>query len=1131
MKKVFLSYGHPEERICLKICDFMRAQGYDVWMDKSEIKEGDDWRSKIFEGISNSNGVVACLSRHACRKPGVCLNELSIAVGIKGGNIKTILLEEEERVTAPAQLCHSQWLDMHDWKEWEAAGQEVFEEWFLEKMNTLVEMIEQDGEFVGEIQSIRKILNPNTSRSRQGMLLSKPFWGREWLTNMVLDWLKEDTGDRVLLLYGAPGIGKSAFAANFMHYSEKVVGGIFCERNNVHFNEPENMIRTIAYQLACRLPAYRKALIHIFSEGNTLNRYNASELFDLLLADPLNNLYIDGNHETLCFVIDGLDECGDEQENISAQILKQYANRLPRWLRFLVTSRELASVTSIFGEIPSLKLYGDGKENLGDVKSYYQSCLSDELQQIGSAKEQEKILEHLTKSSKGIFLYAELMADSIHKGKQSIKDTMQLPDGLPEMFYQWFQGTFPRQDEFETKYRSFISLMLAIPEGIPEGMLPHILGINENQKHDLMLKMGVLLAPNRNWLGEETIVFSHQYISEWIQGEKAGKFYCSDSVGHDMLVAFLTYVYETAQEKMTVWEIFTLIQYAGTDQRRKDALGDQVVMDIPFLEKAISIGDCFIEAEEIYKGNMCYQLLATLFAGVSCENRREKQKKRASIEIENRILDRLDILHAVFHREQLKSKDKNLRQVVGEGHTAEVVEMVRKSLHTPMGDKVAESVLFQTFEKKRNLIQRGIHALAITEKNQKQWRGPVLTLPICLIVVLLMSLSLYFVYLGGQNVSYGSDDYGYSRVLGRILRLVYGCGFIELGVRVYKDRTSGKPRRWISCKEILLAGAVIVFVWLSIVNHNTFYISSFLTTLWPLTMIALANTALYKEEIRDLITQKSHPFRWSLLYYGVVLVLLWISSYRSRYSVDYTDQLGWLYMVLVAATAYLLFAKPRTEELIQFDRDRKNQSILVTDHKNEMEKEEVIRKIRKKLPVRMVSTVLFYLLAALLLILKSERVREILTSIYFEIRGIHSYRNLGWISYRLQAVSQSLKGDFSQLNSDYYVAESLPISWIRSNYGILPLMGVLFLVITLLVLMKRYIQEEIEKEFVISVQKLILFTFLFQTILGVAAELFFFTNTDMKIVFLGNTNTFLLWFLFMRISKDPQGKKKRRRDS
>ena len=56
------------------------------------------------------------LSRHSVRNPGVCLDEMSIAIGVKGGNICYVLLEDEKETQAPASMTNRQYLDMIDWK-------------------------------------------------------------------------------------------------------------------------------------------------------------------------------------------------------------------------------------------------------------------------------------------------------------------------------------------------------------------------------------------------------------------------------------------------------------------------------------------------------------------------------------------------------------------------------------------------------------------------------------------------------------------------------------------------------------------------------------------------------------------------------------------------------------------------------------------------------------------------------------------------------------------------------------------------------------------------------------------------------------------------------------------------------
>lgn len=1119
-KRLFLSYGHKEKEICLKICESLRQFGYDVWVDTSHIKAGDDWRRKIFEGISNSNGVIACLSRNSCRKPGVCLNELSIAVGIKGGNIKTILLEDEACVAPPAELCHRQWLDMHDWKDWKALGEEKFNEWFSSKMKSLIEMIEREGEFVGEIEAIRKILNPNISRSRQGALLAKPFWGREWLTEKVEAWMANSDSGQILLLYGDPGIGKSTFAANYVHYNAKALGGIFCERNNIHFNDSENIIRTIAFQMACRLPGYRKVLIDIFSNDGSLTGYNTSELFDLLLANPLQNLYVDGQHETLCFVIDGLDECGDENENVLAQTIKRYADRMPRWLRFVVTSREVASVKSTLGQVDSLELHGDVIENMKDIKEYYYSCLVEELEQLPTLQERMHTVDRLVEASKGIFLYAELMADSIHNGRQNIMDTEHLPKGLSEMFYQWFESCFPSQNQFETKNRDFISLMLAIPEGIPKKKVSQLLKINENKVHDIVIKMEVLLAANRNWLGEETWVFSHQYISEWIQSRDAGRFYCSPEVGKGLLYEYLIQMYESGQNQMSRWDIFTLIDYFGKESHTEEL--QKIIEDTEFIEKAIHIGDKFIELEEIYKANVCYDLLYYMFINERNTSRAIMGKKnwRKRSDFRESIERRLHILYTTSFRKDSKNRDKSMQQILDESPKAELVEMVRKSLHSSMADKVADSILFHTFEEVRYNVKNRIRTLAVQERDAKQFRGPILTVPLTLIVTLLIITALYLVYVDGQNHPYFSGE-GFSMIWRQILRLGLGVCIVRGGITLYQTSfKAGRKRLSKSvCRFMVVAicGLVLMAGYSGL--WSTYYFMSLLVALWPVIVMILATILLYKEETRELSNKRSHPMVWTALYYGIVMVLILVFSYRGSYGVDYTDQINWIYMILVADTAYLLFAKPRTDELIRFSQKMYNESIFDVHVTEGLDKQDILRKTRIKMPGRIVMTVLCNILAVLVLFARSERIREIAWSIYYELSGMDCYGNMGWLNYRMNAVMKSIQGNYSSLNSPYNIAQTLPLSWLHSQYGILVLGIICALIIALFLLMKRYIQDEIESEFAVSVQKLILFAFIFQTILGIIAELFLFTNTNIKIVFLGNMNSLLLWILFMKIGK------------
>jgi hypothetical protein len=73
---IFFSYPHDANApFVQRIKADLQARGHEVWFDQAEIKVGDDWRSKITRGILDTDTVVAFLSRHGVRDPGVCLNE------------------------------------------------------------------------------------------------------------------------------------------------------------------------------------------------------------------------------------------------------------------------------------------------------------------------------------------------------------------------------------------------------------------------------------------------------------------------------------------------------------------------------------------------------------------------------------------------------------------------------------------------------------------------------------------------------------------------------------------------------------------------------------------------------------------------------------------------------------------------------------------------------------------------------------------------------------------------------------------------------------------------------------------------------------------------------------------------
>ena len=266
--RIFISYGHDRNQSLVNnIKDYLIEHGYDVWIDTSCIPRGYDWRERITDGLMASNGVLAFLSRHSVRDPGVCLDELRIATRFKRAYIKSVLLENHEDVTPLYHLADRQWINMKDWR---SVHPEEWESYFKEKMDELLEALENKDALLYEeqLRQIASLLQTNESISKEQRLLREVFIGRQWLTEQVQTWLANGHDNR-MVISGVPGAGKSAFAANLSQYHTDVIAALFLEWDKAESSRVDRVICQLAYKIASNLNDYRNMLLNRLIEKET----------------------------------------------------------------------------------------------------------------------------------------------------------------------------------------------------------------------------------------------------------------------------------------------------------------------------------------------------------------------------------------------------------------------------------------------------------------------------------------------------------------------------------------------------------------------------------------------------------------------------------------------------------------------------------------------------------------------------------------------------------------------------------------------------------------------------------------------------------------------------------------------
>lgn len=557
--RLFLSYGHDANQALVeRIKSDLEKRGHDVWFDKSEIKSGDDWRRSITEGIVNSHKVVAFLSKHSTRDPGVCLDEIAIAIGVKGGNIKTILVESEMEVKPPATVSHVQWLDMHEWRTRYAEGGTSWEEWYGTKFAEIIRVVESDESrrFAGEIETLSSHLKPISSDSRIATLLRKNFVGRNWLFEAVEQWrTASGTSSRLFWITGDPGVGKSTFAANITHFGrDKVIAAQFVEWDKPDHRDARRVIRSLAFQLATRLPDYRKLLLTL-PEIAELDRKAPAELFDYLLVTPLKTAIV-GGRERQIIVIDALDEAGEVGRNPLVEMLARHAPHLPDWLGLVVTSRPESAVHAPLQGLNPFVLDTRTEANRKDLRDYLHAELAPQLH---DRVDVNRLIGQILERSEGVFLYVERFCDDVQRNHLSLDRPGQFPQGLGGIFHQWFQRQFSDLDKFRQDVRPALRVILAAREPLPVETLQRLFHWEDEGLHDFVRALGSLFSVAKEATTEVSLTTAigtfylgslpvtdhggggrirsfHRSLDDWLSDDtKAGVYFVSVKEGHRIL--------------------------------------------------------------------------------------------------------------------------------------------------------------------------------------------------------------------------------------------------------------------------------------------------------------------------------------------------------------------------------------------------------------------------------------------------------------------------------------------------------------------------------------------------------------------------------------------------------------------
>lgn len=649
--QVFFSYGHDHT---VPLVDYLRrvleSDNHTVWIDTFDIKSGDDWRRSIINGILGSKAAFSFASAYSVRVPGVCLNELSIAVGVKGAWVQSILLEPG--VTPHKNVRFKQSFDMSDWldhvknpdflrwylpwreklassegskrsavfKEFDGdivskllAADEAFLLWFGPIAEQIKDQLRDPltERYAEEVRELREAMMPDELNYKQRALEEEAYSGRAWLKESMDAWMEDALAPRTLLITGGPGVGKSSFVAHELLFNEHVGAAIYCEWDNPASNNPDRVARSIAFQLACRYNDYRALLINILHRERAQGEGEISSLagtaFERYVVEPIKTS-ID-NSLSIIILVDAIDEVQTEaRERGLPELISTYAKLLPSWVRFVVTCRNNSSCLEYMREARWLSIDELAPENLDDIREFIALRLR--------AKQDDPVVEKVLGASNGVFLNASLLCDELEHEWITVDQVSKVPQSLGQVYRRYFERMFSDASGHGYEGQPVIGCKEALSAlSLGLGSMPRrTLGCascwDEPQTTSFLERCGHFLM-----VVNDSVSFSHKSIPDWLRSPDAHEYQTSDAAGWKALAVACYTQYDNGIAQMNEFELKYLVRCLQEARRLSPAFSqersqysialDQVLSDKRLGQVLIasgndSLGRCLYDLAEQY---------------------------------------------------------------------------------------------------------------------------------------------------------------------------------------------------------------------------------------------------------------------------------------------------------------------------------------------------------------------------------------------------------------------------------------------------------------------------------------------------------------------------------------------------
>lgn len=506
--KAFISYGHDDYADCANLIyeSLNKDIEFSAWIDK-RIEPGDEWNkeienqlNKLVEDKENSWFIYVVTPYSSdTKRNNFCIKEI---VGASERGIK-ILPIKIVQTQMPLLLGNIQWLDFT-----ECVFDENNKDYQL-RIESLKSILKRKKEL--QLDGIQATLYNKLEPCDYSLELKKHLLNyveRPWLLDVVKKLMDDSCSKKVMFLLGGPGTGKTAFSMWLSHgeLSNCIAAWHLCQYNDKRTCSLRNAVKSMAFLLAERIKEYYDTLNiskldHILE--NPAN--DAGTLFKALVLEPVGKI-VSQDHPWI-ILIDALDEMDTDDARAFAELLFSYSMNLPKWLKFVVTSRKNELVSDYQNNTALMTVDLDAvnlaDHSEGDVERYVK-------QMMGAS---ESCVPQIVKNSGNNFLFAQLLCSTI-KDNPSF-DSSGLPNGINGYYSKYMSRYFNKQD-FQECALPLLNLILTAYEPIDmEDLYQHLHGTNRwcgNRTvfHKVVKQFGPLLKDS-----DHRLLPFHKSLTDW----------------------------------------------------------------------------------------------------------------------------------------------------------------------------------------------------------------------------------------------------------------------------------------------------------------------------------------------------------------------------------------------------------------------------------------------------------------------------------------------------------------------------------------------------------------------------------------------------------------------------------------